>query len=41
MNGAADKLAKFGLSEDLCKVWFSVPPDCILEFVSDGIPSYV
>ena len=24
-NSAADKLAKLGLGDDLCKVWFSVP----------------
>lgn len=39
-NSAADKLAKVGLGDDLCKVWFSVPPDCILATISDEIPSY-
>lgn len=39
-NGAADKLAKIGLSEELSKVWFLVPPDCILELILDDIPSY-
>jgi ribonuclease HI len=38
-NSAADKLAKFGLSEELCKVWFSFPPDSILEIIADDIPS--
>lgn len=40
-NRAADKLAKVGLGDDLCKVWFSVPPEYILEFLSDDIPSFV
>lgn len=40
-NSAADKLAKISLGDDLCKIWFSVPPECILGIISDGIPSFV
>lgn len=40
-NSAADRLAKVGMGDELCKVWFSVPPECILAIVSDEIPSYV
>lgn len=40
-NEAAHILAKKGVSEQLCKVWFQVPPDCILSVVSSEIPNYV
>lgn len=36
-NVATHKLAKIGVGEELCKVWFSVPPDFILDVVSDEI----
>ncbi|KAI4984823.1 hypothetical protein ZWY2020_017453 [Hordeum vulgare] len=38
-NGAAHKLAKVGKGDKLCKVWFGVPPDNILDVVSDEIPT--
>jgi len=40
-NGAADKLAKVGLGDEVCNVWWAVPPECILQIISDEIPSYV
>ncbi|XP_073358323.1 uncharacterized protein [Aegilops tauschii subsp. strangulata] len=39
-NVAAHKLAKVGVGDELCKVWLGVPPDCILDVISDDIPSY-
>lgn len=36
-NGAAHKLVKEGVSHELCKVWFHLPPECILISVSDEI----
>lgn len=40
-NIAAHKLAKIGVGEELCKVWLGVPPDCILDVISDEIPNFV
>ena len=39
-NVAAHKLAKVGVGDELCKVWLGVPPDCILDVISEDIPSY-
>ena len=39
-NGAAHALAREGVSSELCKVWLHEPPDCILQVVSDEIPSW-
>lgn len=39
-NAAADRLAKMGMGDELCKVWLAVPPDCILDIVSDEISVY-
>ena len=36
-NVAAHLLAKEGVSHELCKVWFHVPPDFILSVVSAEI----
>lgn len=37
---AAHKLAKVGVGEEICKVWFGVPPDCILNVISEDIPDF-
>lgn len=40
-NGVAHLLAKVSwVSHELSRVWPHEPPDCILQFVSDDIPSY-
>ena len=40
-NGAADKLAKIGLGDEVCNVWWVGPPESIIQVLSDEIPSYV
>ena len=39
-NVAAHKLAKVGVGDELCKVWLGVPPDFVLDVISDDIPSF-
>ena len=39
-NGAAHLLAKEAASNNGCKVWLHVPPDFILDVVSDEIPMW-
>ena len=39
-NMPAHKLAKLGVGDERCHVWLEVPPSCILDAVSDDIPSY-
>ena len=38
-NIAAHKLAKVGVGDELCKVWLGIPPDCVLDVISDEIPN--
>ncbi|KAE8771858.1 ADP-ribosylation factor-like protein 8B-A [Hordeum vulgare] len=38
-NSVAHKLARVGVAEELCKVWLMVPPDFILDMVSNEIPN--
>lgn len=40
-NVAAHKLAKVGVGDELCNVWWGVTPDFVLDVISDDIPSYV
>lgn len=37
-NGAAHAMAKEGVCNELCKVWFQTPPDCILHVIASEIP---
>lgn len=39
-NVAAHRLARHGVTNNLCKVWLHEPPDRILQVVSDEIPSW-
>lgn len=39
-NGAAHRLARHGVTNNLCKVWLNEPPDCILQVISDDIPTW-
>uniref|UniRef100_A0A8I6XLU5 RNase H type-1 domain-containing protein n=1 Tax=Hordeum vulgare subsp. vulgare TaxID=112509 RepID=A0A8I6XLU5_HORVV len=36
-NAAALKSAKVGVGDELCKVWLGVPPDFVLDVISDEI----
>ena len=38
-NVAAHKLARVGVGDELCKVWLGLPPDCVLDVISDEIPN--
>ena len=38
-NVAAHRLARVGVGDELCKVWFGIPPDCVLDVISDEIPN--
>lgn len=40
-NVAAHKFAKIGVGDEFCKVWLGVPPDFVLDVISDDIPSFV
>lgn len=37
-NGHAHTLAREGCCNELCKVWFHMPPDCIANYVSAELP---
>jgi hypothetical protein len=39
-NVAAYKLARVRVGEELCMVWLGFPPDCVLDIISDDIPSF-
>lgn len=39
-NSAAHKLAKVGVGDELCKIWLMVPPDFVLDVVSEEIPNF-
>ena len=39
-NAAAHKLAKVGVGDELCNIWYGVPPECILNVISDDIASF-
>lgn len=39
-NAAAHKLARVGVGDELCKVWFLVPPEFILDVIADEIPNF-
>ena len=40
-NYAANNLARLGVGVDLCKIGLMVPPDLILDMVTDEIPDVV
>ncbi|VAI49098.1 unnamed protein product [Triticum turgidum subsp. durum] len=40
-TSVAHKLARVGVGEECCQVWVGVPPEFILDVVSDDIPLYV
>jgi ribonuclease HI len=39
-NVAAHKLAKVGVGDEICNVWLGVPPDFVLDVISDDIPTF-
>ena len=40
-NVAAHKLVKVGVGEERCETWLALPPDFILDVISDDIPDFV
>ena len=36
---SAHRFARVGVGDELCKVWLGLPPDCVLDVISDEIPN--